>query len=332
MRILAILIIVTTSLWGGYWFVGSSALEKNLGAWLKDVQSKNGPLQFSYSGLHVQGFPNRFDTIIDDVDISDSPKSIGWSAQKFRIFALSYKPNHIIAEFPPEQRLTTALGDYSITNDEMRGSVVFKPESALGLDHSAFVISNLRATRGPLSFALKGANFATRQSTEMPLTHDVFFKASDVSFPHDLITKFDPSNQMPGVIDEILVDLSLSLNQPVDRFIGQDGSVKPTQIKLRNSVIKWDIIEVSAKGDLTINATGIPSGTLNLQLKTWRAVFHLAMENGMIDVDIGVATESVLTSLANASGDPDTIDIDLVFKNGQMALGPIPLGPAPRLF
>jgi hypothetical protein len=35
--------------------------------------------------------------------------------------------------------------------------------------------------------------------------------------------------------------------------------------------------------------------------------------------------------LAAQTGDPEDLDLPLVFANGRMSLGPLPLGPAPRM-
>ncbi len=330
MRILAIVIVVASSLWGGYWFAGSSALEKGLNSWLTNVQSQSGPVKFTYASAKTQGFPNRFDTTIRDISVLDQVKNIGWAADTVRIFALSYKPNHIIMELPPAHQLTTPAGKFDITNDELRGSVVFKAETALGLDHSAFVISNLHASTPPLDFSIQDANFATRQTKSIPLAHDVFFTASNVAFPHDLIAQFDTSNQMSDVIEKLLIDMSVTLDKPIDRFLPQGTPAKITHLTIRNSSLEWGKISISSKGDLQIDAKGTPSGILGITLTNWRIAFGLAVDSGTVDPNFAVAMESVLKSMADASGDPETIDVALEFKNGQMALGPIPLGPAPR--
>jgi hypothetical protein len=41
--------------------------------------------------------------------------------------------------------------------------------------------------------------------------------------------------------------------------------------------------------------------------------------------------ESGLTLMAQMSGNPETLDVPLTFRNGRILLGPIPIGPAPIL-
>ena len=40
----------------------------------------------------------------------------------------------------------------------------------------------------------------------------------------------------------------------------------------------------------------------------------------------------VLGLLAGLSGNPNALDVELGFRDGFVTLGPVPLGPAPRIF
>ena len=103
MRNLIILIIAACMLWGGYWFAGSRAVQSGLTGWFSD-QQRNGWI-VEYSALKTRGFPNRFDTTITDLTLVDPRSGVAWLLPNFQIFALSYKPNHIIAVWPERQSI-----------------------------------------------------------------------------------------------------------------------------------------------------------------------------------------------------------------------------------
>ena len=147
MRRLISIITIFFVLWGGYWFVGSTALKTGLKAYLSSEHTANDPIHIAYSDLTVRGFPNRFDTRLTEISVMDAASNISWRAPFFQIHALSYKPYHIIAALPHSQILQLPDQVLQITSDEIKGSVVFVAgsllEKALEVDRSSVVIRNL---------------------------------------------------------------------------------------------------------------------------------------------------------------------------------------------
>ena len=63
----------------------------------------------------------------------------------------------------------------------------------------------------------------------------------------------------------------------------------------------------------------------------WRRLLEMAVATGLVAEPLAPTFERGLALLAALSGPPDTIDAPLTFARGQISLGPIPLGPAPKL-
>ena len=101
MRALAWIVAVLTALWGGYWFVGSSALESATLRGVDDLRAQGNTLD--YSDLSLQGFPNRFDMTVTDPVFVSAQNGFGWKAPFVQSFALSYRPNEVIVVFPDSQ-------------------------------------------------------------------------------------------------------------------------------------------------------------------------------------------------------------------------------------
>jgi hypothetical protein len=330
MRAISVFLVLVSSLWGGYWFVGSSALEKGMTSFLEQVATGNPDIDLAYASLATQGFPNRFDTIITGIDLADTRSGIRWQAPEFRIFALSYKPNHIIADFPRTQTLILPTGPLAITSDEMRGSVVFNAETALGLNRSSFVIDNLHVDAGNWQAVLEQGRFATRQADGRENAYDISLQIDNIIPPRDVFTRYDPSRQIGETLTTLHLDALAGFDAPWNRFSLEQTPPNLTDIDLRAARLHWGLIELTANGSLAIGPDGIPSGILQTTVKNWRTLLYIAATNEWLPAKYVTATETVLKSLADASGAADTIELPLTFKNGKMSLGPLPLGPAPR--
>ncbi|MEM1100881.1 MAG: DUF2125 domain-containing protein, partial [Pseudomonadota bacterium] len=74
-----------------------------------------------------------------------------------------------------------------------------------------------------------------------------------------------------------------------------------------------------------------PEGRVGLVATNWREILSLGAATGLIPQGVMPTATRTLEALASLSGGPNTIDLPLVFAGGTLSLGPIPLGPAPRI-
>jgi hypothetical protein len=63
----------------------------------------------------------------------------------------------------------------------------------------------------------------------------------------------------------------------------------------------------------------------------WREMLGVAEAAGAIPPSVRSGLERGLGFLAQLSGPADTLDVPLSFRNGRVMLGPLPIGPAPRI-
>jgi hypothetical protein len=52
---------------------------------------------------------------------------------------------------------------------------------------------------------------------------------------------------------------------------------------------------------------------------------------GLVQPEVAPTVERMMETMAASSGDPQVLDLPLKFSSGRMSLGPLPLGPAPRM-
>lgn len=323
MRLLTALVAILATLWGGYWFIGSSAVEKGAIQLLADIRADG--LEVNYSALGTRGFPNRFDTTISDPELTYLPNGIGWQAPFFKLFALSYRPNHLIALWPDTQRLILPQGVVDITTEDMRASLVLEPDTGLALDRSRLQIDTLSVT--PESSAptlVERAYLATRQATARAFAHDLALEIEGITLPADLRQQLDGSGHLPQRMSGLNIDATLQFNAPISL---QDQLPKLTEITFRTAEARWDALSLGLSGTLKADNWGYAEGTLQLESDNWRAVFEVLAETGLVDP----VWEGAIEPLANADGNPDTLNTSLRFANGTVYFGPLALGPSPRL-
>jgi len=326
MRLLSIILVTAASIWGGYWFVGSTAVEKGLGTWLAEAPS-NG-LAAEYSTLETRGFPNRFDTTIKDISFSHAATGITWQAPFFRLFALSYKPNHIIAVWPESQRVILPEITLDIMSEDMRGSVVFEPNTSFAIDRTRLSIDELAVVpEGFTQFGAEHAFFASRQTTARPFAHDISVQLSMLELPEPLQEMLNPASKFPNKIDGLTIDATLGLTAPLGRLSEGDQPPVISDVSLKTVRIDWGELELSLNGTLNADDLGYAEGTLDLHAANWREVFQLLVKLGLVEP----AWEGALAPLSKDVDGVATLDIPLTFENQVFYFGPLSFGTAPRL-
>lgn len=335
MRKLLAIIIILSGLWGGYWFVGSTALKTGLQDYLSSNHGASDPVQISYSDLGVRGFPNRFDTRLTDISITDTANNISWSAPFFQIHALSYKPYHIIAALPHSQTLRLTGQKLQISSDEIKGSVVFAADAlldkALMVERSSFVLRNLGVVSGMgWKTAIAEASIASRQTPTNALHYDLAATAKAIALPEALRTLIDPARLQSGHFDSLSLDSTLAFSQPWNLLARGTNVPHLTKITVNDLTLIWGDVQFQATGTLQIDQGGYPNGRLDLTASNWQKIYQLAENANAVDPDFAQTVRNALKVLAAMSTGDNVINAPLNFTNGQMLLGPLPIGPAPR--
>jgi len=335
MRKLIGIITVLFGLWGGYWFVGSTALETNLKNYLTSEHSPTDPVEIAYSELTVRGFPNRFDTRLTDISVIDAAAGISWRAPFFQIHALSYKPYHIIAALPHSQTLQLPGQDLQISSDEIKGSVVLAPgallDKALEIERSSIVIRNLGVESNMgWKTAITKASIATRQTPTRPLHYDLAASANAITLPKPLRTLIDPKQQQPAVLDRATLDSTLTFTQPWNLLAARAMTPHLTEVAVNGFNIFWGDVQLQASGSLQIDSGGHPQGRLELTATNWQKMYQLAENANVVDPNFAQTIQNGLKVLADMSGGENVIKVPLNFTNGQIYMGPFLIGAAPR--
>ncbi|WP_380053646.1 DUF2125 domain-containing protein [Falsihalocynthiibacter sp. SS001] len=319
MRILFWLLVIVSILWGGYWFIGSSAVEREAKAALANASEDGYALQ--YSELKTIGFPSRFDTTISDVDFT-APSGLRWTAPFFQVFALSYKPYHLIAVWPNEQTISDFANTVELTSEDLRASLIVEPNTKLALDRLQLTGLGLEANiNNSDNVTVQDLSVATRQGIAAQ-SHDIFVSLNDLHVSSPQL----PRGQI--AFDAATLDANVVFDQPLNRESERPEVLK---IMLNNANVSQGDVRLGVSGELNFDAAGRANGSLTLKAENWRTAFDQLRSLGVLPEKNAEQLQGLLSALANSSGSETDITAPLAVKNGAVLFGFIPLGQIPPL-
>ncbi|MFN3847287.1 MAG: DUF2125 domain-containing protein [Paracoccaceae bacterium] len=325
MRALLLISTLLVALWSGYWFVGKSAVETGFSTFLQQAPARG--IDVSLADYSIAGFPNRFDLTVTTPRLTDQRSGMTWTAPFVQVFSLSYKPWHVIAAFAPDQTLVTANEVISVQSTKMQASVVVSPNSSLTLDRTTVVGDSVKAVSSlGWTLAADTLRFATRLDPSRSNAYDIGLEVLGLTPDPGLSARLP---DLPPQMSVARVDATASLSAPLDRFAAEGRPVL-TALSLRELLLTWGDLSVFAKGDLTV-VNGFPEGRIDIRVTGWRNLVALASGVGLVTPEVAPTVLGVMEAFAANSGDATILEMPLVFTDGWMMLGPLPLGPAPRL-
>ncbi len=327
MRVLLWLTVLAAAVYGGYWFFGSRMVLNSTKAALTEMKAAG---RADFAGVALRGFPSRFDLTIDAPRLSSRDGQVGWQAAFVQVFALSYRPNHLIAVWPDTQTLTLGSETLTLASSNLRASASFAAGLTLPLDHAELEGHDLSLSSDfGWSVLADTLILASRQKSEGGQSHELALVLTGLAPGAELRSLIDPMGLHPGKA-EARLDLTAVFDRTINRTL---TATTPRLIAARgiSAQITWGQTSLEASGDLGADARGFVEGRLDLTARNWRDIYGFLQAFGVIDPDFAPLIENGLAEVAKVSGEAEVLKMPLIFGAGQTSLGPIPLGPAPRL-
>jgi len=332
MRFLLTIVILAALAWSGWWLYAARAREAALVGWL-EARRADGWLAEARD-IAVSGYPNRLDVTVTGLDLADPASGWTWSADTFQILSLSYRPNHVIAAWPGEQRVGTPQGTVTVTSDVLRGSVVFEPSTRLGLDRATIEIENLAlAADDGWRAAVGTAVVAARRGGEgaPQFAYDLGVSGSDLTPPGGWTEQLDRTRLLPAAIGSVDLDAVLVFDRAWDRAAVEGENPSLEALRVRDVSLIWGELDLRGRGRLEADARGRAEGELELRARNWREMLQIAESSGALPGAAASALRTGLTLLATLGGDENSLTVPLVFADGRTRIGPVAIGEAPRL-
>ena len=314
-RNLTILVVLAALAWSGWWFWSAHALRGELDRAVADLRDDGW--EVSYSNRSIRGFPNRLDTTFTDLAVASPDGDTRWQAPFFQLLQLSYKPGHIIAVWPQDQTLTRDGNRYVITDEDMRASLIFDAQRRV-------IRSNLEAAR--LTVTPDGGTAQTLQNLNGALQWvDTAGKDYRIALTADSLGT--PGN---AAAEDLKADLTVTLSAPLT-FGAQDEKPRPERIDIRTLEQLIAPMTLALSGDLDVDSGGRLDGKISLTARQWRGYLDKRAASGAMTEGVQASTIALLELVSALSGGGDNLDVTIRFRDGNMSLGLLPLGPAPRL-
>ena len=312
MRYIIGIVLVALLGWCLWWWVAAAGQRT---AWERLLDHQRAMGREAEAQVSVKGFPNRIDTTLLGVSMLDNQRGWGWEAPFFQVLMLSYKPNHIIAAWPPNQTITTPIGEIEVTSEQLQASAIFAAETDLGLERFNLDGAALSAS-GALSAALPRLMINTTRNDGAPERYDVLLEARQ------------PIVQGLA-LERIRGDLTLVFDAPLDRHAATGKAPRFDGAIIRSLRLERGDDTVETSGEIGVDANGFAEGVLQLQAARLDQIPAYLNAIGIrLDVD-----PTVLALLSRATSGSGPITIDLAMRGGVIEFGPLrtKVGRAPRL-
>lgn len=315
--------VLLAALWGGWWVVGSRGAEAAAVAWFQ-AQTDEGR-RAGYDSLEVRGFPSRFDLTITNPRLADPDRRLSWTSPFAQVFAMSWKPWHLIAALPGGQ--VFGVGDQTVTLDASRlmASLLMTPGPDLSL--SEVVLEGEALVLVPTVAKVKGMSRAVasiRADESRTNGYRLGLSIRDLA----LDPAFAAEAGLADRLSEVHLDAKIALSAPLDRHAGKNRPALRL-FDLREGRVLWGDLQLSGKGEFTADDAGFAAGRIEVRVQNWRLLPPLMVTLGVISSDFAPTLTRGLEVYAAQGDDPDVLVVPLAARNGLLTLGPLPLGPAP---
>ncbi|WP_299772787.1 DUF2125 domain-containing protein [uncultured Tateyamaria sp.] len=315
--------------WCGWWWVASAGLRSGVQTWF-DARQADG-WQAELRDVESGGFPFALKAGLRDIALADPQAGLAIETQALDIAAPAWWPGDVAVTLDDGPILIASpLGRSTLTMADGVMALNLHPGTALELDALGW-------TAGP--WQVSDPEGVQMQADDLTLTMTQVegaqygLVATAGTFTPGTATRRGlrlPDN-FPRAFDSLQLRADVTFDQPWDRRALDQRRPQPRVIDLHLVEAIWGDMKFNLSADLTVDAQGVPTGTVAIQAENWREMLDMSETAGLLPTQLRGQAEGVLQALAGASGNENTLDVELSVRDGAIRLGFIPLAPAPRL-
>lgn len=329
MRRLITWLCVLALLWSGWWYAATWGVARGADLLMQELRAQGWQIEI---GDHRQGgYPLTLRSQVSGLRISEPLVPVQYAVPALTLSAAAYWPGYLTLHLPDDAvEVTTPHGPVRGLFSQGEARLNLRPGPALQLARVGFSSGawTIRATEETIVGA-SDLRALVVQGTKDRRTYNAGFSATGFTPGDSLRAGLALADDWPLAFEELNADLSVRFDRPFDRHAATGQPPQPRAIKLRQAALEWGDIRFTAHADLTLDAQGIPTGEATLRVTKWEQLLSL-FRRAAPDLPLEQA-EVMLRAMANMDNDPGTLDLRFSFREGQMFMGPIALGPAPRL-
>ncbi|MFN3937402.1 MAG: DUF2125 domain-containing protein [Gemmobacter sp.] len=329
MRVLLVLVLVAVTVWGAWWWAAATAVERATEGWIAARRAEGWTVDTG--GTAVRGFPNRLDLTLTAPRLADPVTGTAWAAPFVQLFALSYRPWHVIAAFPPEQNIDLADGGgLRIAAAKLQASLVVRPSVDLTFDRAALVGDAVELRTPQDTVLMEVLRVGLREAEGRPGVLDLGVEVHRLDPGAAFRAGLPAGTPLPERIATAKLLADIGLTAPLDRHLPYTRP-RVSRVELRDGRLDWGSLRIEARGAVSADAAGRAEGRIDITFHDWPLALAAAQAAGWIAPEVAPTWTQALTMLEAAGGTPGTVTLPLAMSGGWMSLGPLPIGAAPRL-
>ena len=329
MRRLFSVLIVCGVVYGAFWSIVVNAIDRGVADAVAQARSDGWDVQYSSLGTLRDWRQFRFDGV--DLAVTSADGQIAWAAPSIAVSASSVRPNQIQIDFGQKQTLSIGGQRIMIAGQKIIANAGVGTNLATSFDHLEILLSDLAAQsdRGSL-FDVAALTATMTQADAADFIYDIGLTATGLVLPAALLEDVDPTGQLGATIGQVTLDGSVTLDTELDRFSFNQKQPSPAimQLAVQSLKVAWNDLTISAEGAADVDPDGILNGRITFQTAQWRELIDFLAVAGVLDAKVVPTAQNVASMLAQGDGH---LALPITFRDGFMSMGPLPLGPTPRL-
>ncbi|MDD7970487.1 DUF2125 domain-containing protein [Roseinatronobacter alkalisoli] len=317
MRVILATIMLAAIGYGAYWHYAARELDSRISATL----AHNDTL--TASDYSLGGFPHRFDLTLHAPRLRLADGEIDWQGEALNLHALSYKPHHVIAVFPPVQILGLYGQDWHLRSADARASVVARSGVSGAVDRANLVFATPQFSHRTITHEADSLRASLTHFTGAQ--YELALDLSGLRPDAGLLAGLDPDRMLPPMLARSRVLAMLDFASPLHLNAG----LPPLrEIDIDELEIIWGDITLQASGVLRPDVGGTLSGQLDMRMTQWETVVSLLVSTGVIPPDGAQMARMIFASLSDQS--TGQLALPLQVRQSVLSLGPVVLGQLPR--
>jgi hypothetical protein len=311
----------------GWWWLATSSLQRGIQSWMA-ARTLEGT-ETRADAIMRTGFPVRIGAAIDTLALQDPLEGITLTIPRIEINAPIYWPGHATVTLGPRPiQIFTPQEAIEIGYTAAKAEVRLRPIVSLQLAAMEAVGRDLTlSTSQGQMLGLAAVEINVRQSTE-ERTYDGSFVATGLELGKAVQQAFDLPATWPVQFEPAVAEASITFDRPWDRSALGITRPQARMLRIDRLATEFGEIGILAQAQLDIDAQGVPTGAVQFEIRNWQQLFGAAFPAGVQPPQWATTAQGVMALFSDAQG---TLNLEISLEAGQMRVGFIPLGPAPRL-
>lgn len=330
---LAKLLMAALAVWSLYWAVAAWGVRSGVAAWF--AQQERRGWQAEYAALSTAGYPLQIVTQIAQPALADPGTGAAWRADWLALESPAIWPGQLTLRFPETAQRLSHFDQTSVIDAKAaQAQLHLAPGLALTLEALTFAAAEWALSQQGepvLSAASLDLRMVQAAPTAPQDTYDITAEVRALKPGTGWRRALAADAGLPETFEQLALEMTIGFDAPWDRAALEQRRPQPRQIELRLADAQWGDLRLKAAGALSVDESGLPEGEIALQAENWRGMVAMAEQGGVLPPALRRSVERVLELLSRTGGNPQHLNITLGFRGGYVTLGPLPLGPAPRL-